>query len=111
MVFTYFLPFLFQLKNEKVHFIWTQFSELHSYLKKQAEDSESLNKKLAEMIALNTCQKSSSNGKGLKSNISAELKEIVARMDVRIHKLYKSLPTNAMMIVCSGHGDTAVVRR
>lgn len=109
MVFTFFLPFLFQLKNEKVQFIWTQFSELHSYLKKQAEDSESLNKKLAEMIALNTC--GSSKGKGLKSNISAELKEIVARMDVRIHKLYKSLPTNAMMIVCSGHGDTAVVRR
>ncbi|RHN77875.1 putative exoribonuclease II [Medicago truncatula] len=98
-----------ELKNEKVQFIWTQFSELHSYLKKQAEDSESLNKKLAEMIALNTC--GSSKGKGLKSNISAELKEIVARMDVRIHKLYKSLPTNAMMIVCSGHGDTAVVRR
>lgn len=100
-----------ELKNEKVHFIWTQFSELHSYLKKQAEDSESLNTKLAEMIALNTCQKSSSKGKVPKSNISAELKEIVARMDVRIHKLYKSLPTNAMMIVCSGHGDTAVVRR
>ncbi|XP_058724557.1 small RNA degrading nuclease 5 isoform X2 [Vicia villosa] len=100
-----------ELKNEKVHFIWTQFSELHSYLKKQAEDSDSLNKKIAEMIALHTCQKSNSNGKGLKPNISSELKEIVTRMDNKIHKLYKSLPTNAMMIVCTGHGDTAVVRR
>lgn len=106
-----FLPFLFQLKNEKVHFIWTQFSELHSYLNKQAEDSDSLNKKIAEMIALHTCQKNHSKGKGPKSNTSAELKEVVARMDNRIHKLYKSLPTNAMMIVCTGHGDTAVVRR
>ncbi|XP_012570613.1 small RNA degrading nuclease 5 isoform X2 [Cicer arietinum] len=100
-----------ELKNEKVHFIWTQFSELHSYLNKQAEDSDSLNKKIAEMIALHTCQKNHSKGKGPKSNTSAELKEVVARMDNRIHKLYKSLPTNAMMIVCTGHGDTAVVRR
>jgi RNA exonuclease 1 len=109
--FYLFLAFLFQLKNEKVHFIWTQFSELHTHLKKQAEDSDSLNKKLAEMIALHTCEKSSSKGKGLKSNVSAELKEILTRMDNRIHKLYKSLPTNAMLIVCTGHGDTAVVRR
>ncbi|WJX16635.1 Small RNA degrading nuclease 5 [Trifolium repens] len=100
-----------ELKNEKVHFIWTQFSELHTHLKKQAEDSDSLNKKLAEMIALHTCEKSSSKGKGLKSNVSAELKEILTRVDNRIHKLYKSLPTNAMLIVCTGHGDTAVVRR
>ncbi|CAL5206605.1 unnamed protein product [Lathyrus oleraceus] len=100
-----------ELHNEKVHFIWTQFSELDSYLKKQAEDSDSLNKKIAEMIALHTCQKNNSNGKGLKPNISSEVKEIVTRMDNKIHKLYKSLPTNAMMIVCTGHGDTAVVRR
>lgn len=99
------------MNNEKAHFIWTQFSELDSYLKKQAEDSDSLNKKIAEMIALHTCQKTHSNGKGLKPNISSEVKEIVTRMDNKIHKLYKSLPTNAMMIVCTGHGDTAVVRR
>ena len=97
----------FQLKNEKVHFIWTQFSELHSYLKKQAEDSEKLNKRLAEMMALRTCQK----GKGFKYGASAELKEILARMDARIRNLYMSLPTNAMVIICTGHGDTAVVRR
>lgn len=99
------------MKNEKVHFIWTQFSELHSYLKRQAEDPESLNKKLAEMMALHTCQKNSSQQKGFKLNSSTELKEILGRIDTRIHKLYTSLPTNAMIIVCTGHGDTAVVRR
>lgn len=95
------------MKNEKVHFIWTQFSELYSYLKKQAEDSEKLHKRLAEMMALRTCEK----GKGFKYNASSELKEILARMDARIRNLYMSLPTNAMVIICTGHGDTAVVRR
>lgn len=80
-------------------------------MKKQAEDSENLKKKLAEMMALHTCQKNDSKGKGFKLNKSAELKGILARMDTRVHKLYASLPTNAMMIVCTGHGDTAVVRR
>jgi len=99
------------VKNDKVHFIWTQFSELHSYLKKKAEDSDSLNERLAEMMALQTCQKNSDQQKGFKLKAPAELKEILARMDARIHNLYLSLPTNAMMIIFTGHGDTAIVRR
>ncbi|KAK7255747.1 hypothetical protein RIF29_29166 [Crotalaria pallida] len=100
-----------EVKNDKVHFIWTQFSELHSYLTKQAEDSEILNKRLAEMMALLTCQKNSTKSKGFKLDASAELKQILGRMDARIYKLYMSLPANAMLIICTGHGDTAVVRR
>lgn len=99
------------MKNDKVHFIWTQFSELHSYLKKQAEDSDSLNERLAEMMALQTCQNNSAKQKGFKLKAPAELKEIMARMDARIYNLYLSLPTNAMMIIFTGHGDTAIVRR
>lgn len=110
-LYVLFMPLLFQVKNEKVHFIWTQFSELHSYLQKQAEDSEILNKRLAEMMALLTCQKNFAKGKGFKLSASAELKEILVRMDTRIHSLYMSLPTNAMFIICTGHGDTAIVRR
>ncbi|XP_052722632.1 small RNA degrading nuclease 5 isoform X4 [Vigna angularis] len=100
-----------EVKNDKVHFIWTQFSELHSYLKKQAEDSDSLNERLAEMMALQTCQNNSAKQKGFKLKAPAELKEIMARMDARIYNLYLSLPTNAMMIIFTGHGDTAIVRR
>lgn len=103
--------YLFQVKNGKVHFIWTQFSELHSYLKKQAEDSESLNRRLAEMMALGTCQNNAAKGKGFKLKASDELKEILARMDARIQNLYLSLPKNAMLIICTGHGDTAIVCR
>ncbi|XP_054788606.1 small RNA degrading nuclease 5 isoform X2 [Prosopis cineraria] len=100
-----------EVKNDKVHFIWTQFSELHSYLKKQAEDSEILNKRLAEMMSLLTCKKNSAKGKDIKLRATTELKEILGRMDARIETLYKSLPSNAMLIICTGHGDTAIVHR
>ncbi|KAK4273945.1 hypothetical protein QN277_017244 [Acacia crassicarpa] len=100
-----------EVKNDKINFVWTQFSELHSYLKKQAEDSEILNKRLAEMISLLTCKKNSAKGKDIKLRATSELKEILSRMDSRIEALYKSLPSNAMLIICTGHGDTAIVHR
>ncbi|KAL6269075.1 hypothetical protein ACE6H2_025986 [Prunus campanulata] len=45
-----------EARNDRVHFVWTQFSELNRYFKKQAEDPEKLNGKLAEMISLLTCK-------------------------------------------------------
>ncbi|KAF5200895.1 Small rna degrading nuclease [Thalictrum thalictroides] len=100
-----------EVKNEKVHFIWTQFSELHSYYKRQAEDTEKLNVNVAEMISLLTCNKKSTRKKGIRCSMSSELKNILARMDSRIQSLYATLPNNAMFIVCTGHGDTALVQR
>ncbi|KAI5311876.1 hypothetical protein L3X38_041049 [Prunus dulcis] len=100
-----------EARNDRVHFIWTQFSELNAYFKKQAEDPEKLNGKLAEMISLLTCDKNSGNKKGIKCNLASELKEILKRVDTRIRTLYAALPTNAMIIVCTGHGDIATVYR
>lgn len=100
-----------EVKNDRVHFVWTQFSELNSYLKKQAEDEGKLNAKLAEMISLLTCQKKSANKKGIKCSMTSDLKEILTSLDVRVRSLYSSLPTNSMLIICTGHGDTAIVRR
>lgn len=97
--------------NEKVHFIWTQFSELNSFHKKQADDEERLNVKLAELLSLLTCDTKSVNKKRNRPKISVELREILARMDSRINDLYTSLPTNAMLIICTGHGDIALVQR
>lgn len=94
-----------------MHFVWAQFSELNRYFKKQAEDPEKLNGKLAEMISLLTCDKNSGNKKGIKCNLASELKEILKRVDTRIRTLYAALPTNAMIIVCTGHGDIATVYR
>ncbi|XP_019164209.1 PREDICTED: small RNA degrading nuclease 5 isoform X2 [Ipomoea nil] len=100
-----------EARNDKVHFIWTQFSELHSYFKKEADDAEKLNRKLAQMIAMLTCEKKSSNRKNIKYEITPELKNILNRMDVRVRSLYANLPPNAMLVICTGHGDTAIVQR
>ncbi|XWS23628.1 hypothetical protein CRYUN_Cryun28dG0031300 [Craigia yunnanensis] len=100
-----------EVKNDRVHFVWTQFSELNSYFRKQAEDDVKLNGKLAEMISLLTCNKKPANRKGTKYNISTELKEILTRIDARVRSLHAALPTNSMFIICSGHGDIAIVHR
>lgn len=101
----------FQVKNDKVHFVWTQFSELNSYFKKQAEDTDKLNAKLAEMISLLTCNKKSTTPKGIKFSVTSELKDILTCIDTRIRSLYHELPANTMLIICTGHGDTAIVHR
>ncbi|KAK3043685.1 hypothetical protein RJ639_000101 [Escallonia herrerae] len=100
-----------EVKNDKVQFVWAQFSDLNSYLKKQAEDFEKLHTKLAEMIALLTCNKSSTSRKSIKYNVTSELKDILGRLNARIRSVYSSLPANAMLIICTGHGDTPYVQR
>ncbi|XVE95596.1 hypothetical protein REPUB_Repub02eG0112400 [Reevesia pubescens] len=100
-----------EVKNDRVHFVWTQFSELNSYFRKQAEDDVKLNGKLAELISLLTCNKKPANRKGIKYNVSSELKEILTRIDARVRSLHSALPTNSMFIICTGHGDIAIVHR
>ncbi|KAK1441367.1 hypothetical protein QVD17_07217 [Tagetes erecta] len=100
-----------EVKNEKVHFVWAQFTELSCYYKNQAEDAEALNKKLAEMIALLTCNNTSKGTKSIKYTVTPDLKDLLGRLNSRIEKIYSKLPTNAMLILCSGHGDTAIVQR
>ncbi|KAF5725289.1 exonuclease family protein [Tripterygium wilfordii] len=100
-----------EAKNDRVQFVWTQFSELNSYFKRQAADTEKLYGKLAEMISLLTCHRKSGNGKGIKESISPELEEILSHIDAGVRCLYAALPVNAMLLICTGHGDTAIVHR
>ncbi|KAH0681328.1 hypothetical protein KY284_022413 [Solanum tuberosum] len=100
-----------EVRNDKVQFIWTQFAELYAYLRKQADDSEELNKKLAEMIALMTCEKQSNSRKSIKFDVTPELKDILGCMNRRVRSIYSNLPLNAMLIICTGHGNTAIVQR
>ncbi|MFS7949003.1 putative exoribonuclease II [Helianthus anomalus] len=100
-----------EVKNEKIHFVWAQFTELSCYYKKQAEDAEALNKKLAEMIALLTCNNKSKSRKSIKYTITPDLKDVLHRLNSRVKNVFSNLPTNAMLILCSGHGDTAIVQR
>ncbi|XP_073140966.1 small RNA degrading nuclease 5 isoform X2 [Henckelia pumila] len=99
-----------EVKNNRVHFIWTQFTELFSYFKKQAEDDEHLNSKLAEMISLVTCSKSTSQ-KSIMYKVTSELKDILSRIDNRVSSLYASLTCNTMLVICTGHGDTVMVQK
>lgn len=93
-----------------MHFVWAQFSELFTYLKTQANDDEKLNAKLAEMIALLTCGQPTSK-KSIGYSVTSGLKEILSRINGRVKSIYSSLPRNAMLVICTGHGDTAVVHR
>ncbi|KAJ6845952.1 small RNA degrading nuclease 5 isoform X2 [Iris pallida] len=100
-----------EVQNEKVSFIWTRFSGLNSYYNVQAQDSERLKFRLAAITSLLTCKESSTREFAKRSVISSELKDILGYMDARIQKLYNALPSNTLLIVSSGHGDTAIVRR
>ncbi|XP_056164723.1 small RNA degrading nuclease 5 isoform X2 [Syzygium oleosum] len=100
-----------EVKSERAHFVWAHFSELYSYFEKQAEESDSLNRRLAELMSLLTCKKNSVKRNKAKCSIAPELEEILGRIDTRVRSLYDALPTNAMLIICTGHGDTAIVRR
>ncbi|KAL8481866.1 hypothetical protein ACS0TY_028131 [Phlomoides rotata] len=99
-----------EVKNDRVHFIWTQFTELFSYFKKQADNDEKLNTSIAEMIALLTCSKPTGR-KSIAYNVTSELRDILKRIDNRVKSLYSSLPSNAMLVICTGHGDIAVVQK
>lgn len=91
--------------------MWAHFTELTSFYKKQVEDAEALNKKLAEMIASLTCNTKSEGKKSIKYTVTPDLKDVLSRLNSRIKNIYANLPSNAMLILCSGHGDTAIVQR
>ncbi|KAK6159639.1 hypothetical protein DH2020_003020 [Rehmannia glutinosa] len=99
-----------EVKNDRVHFIWTQFTELFSYFKKQADDEDNLNTKIAEMISLLTCSNSTGRKK-IAYNVTSEMKDILSQIDKRVKSLYSCLPSNAMLVICTGHGDTAIVQQ
>ncbi|KAG2615208.1 small RNA degrading nuclease 5-like isoform X1 [Panicum virgatum] len=99
-----------EVKNDKVSFIWTQFSGLISYYRRRAQDPEKLKSCVAEAIALKTCEGKTASKKA-KRQICPELKEVLCQLDKKIRELYVALPDNAMLIICTGHGDTPLVQR
>ncbi|KAF3793167.1 Small RNA degrading nuclease 5 [Nymphaea thermarum] len=100
-----------ELNNERINFIWAQFSELNSYFTKQAKDDKKLGAQIAEMISLMTCNDNSGQKSLVKSFITPELKEILTRLDTRIQSLYNALPTNSLFILSTGHGNITIVQR
>ncbi|KAJ4819093.1 Small RNA degrading nuclease 5 [Rhynchospora pubera] len=98
-----------EVKNKKVNFIWTQFSGLISYLRRQSQDAEKLKCKIAEVLSLSTCDEKSARKKT--KDMCPELKNVLSEIDSKIAKLYNSLPVNSMLIIATGHGDTPLVQR
>jgi len=43
--------------------------------------------------------------------VSSELQAILQHMDKRFRNLFTALPTNGLLIISTGHGDTATVKR
>lgn len=84
---------------------------MDSYYQIQAEDPEKLGCSVAQTISLCSCNSKSSEGERRAGMLDVEARDILSRMDTRIQKLYNALPPNALFIVCTGHGDTASVRR
>eukprot|EP00249_Psilotum_nudum_P018283 c26728_g2_i1 orf=54-1868(+) len=99
-----------EVNNCNRNFIWLQFSELDSYYKRQAENLDSLTTHAAQMASLMTCNRAVEKFDAQR-NVSAEFQNILLQMDERIKQLHSALPSNTMLIVASGHGDTASVRR
>lgn len=63
------------------------------------------------MISLLTCHNNPVKRKGSNGGPRPELEEVLHRLDGRVRGLYDDLPSNALLIICTGHGDTAIVRR
>ncbi|XP_039133587.1 small RNA degrading nuclease 5 isoform X1 [Dioscorea cayenensis subsp. rotundata] len=99
-----------EVKNERVGFIWTRFSALDSYFKEQAQDAQKFGCRVAEVISLQTCNKKSDRKDKKHGMRNSELKNILSCVDARIQRLYDALPNNTMFVVCTGHGDTAIVQ-
>ncbi|XP_020573803.1 small RNA degrading nuclease 5-like isoform X2 [Phalaenopsis equestris] len=100
-----------EIKKEKVKFIWTRFSGLDSYYQMQAEDPGKLGCRVAQTISLRTCSSKSSEEDMKHGMLNVKIRDILSQIDGRIQKLYNELPSNALFIVCTGHGDTASVQR
>ncbi|THU58817.1 hypothetical protein C4D60_Mb03t18450 [Musa balbisiana] len=78
---------------------------------KQAQDVERLRHGIAEVISSMTCKRKKARTTIKHGALCSELKDILTGIDVKIQKLYNALPNNALLIVSTGHGDTAIVQR
>lgn len=100
-----------EVKNQLRNFVWIQFSDLLSFYEEQAKTSTStLTAHAAQMAALMTCHKT----EGIlntETKVSTELQNVLVQVDDRVKELHSVLPINTMLVVASGHGDTATVRR
>lgn len=91
-------------------FVWTQLADVNTYLDRRAQNPEQNAALVAEVAALKTCNEDDPDSL-IDLPISREFELILAKTDERVKALYDALPVNAMLLVVTGHGDTACLRR
>ena len=113
-----------EVKKATVDFVWAQFADLNAYYEDQARATENWATRMAEMAAIMTSNKLDkskcrSEDKSSKPDSAEEacrvlpegLQTELTRLDERFKKVYDALQPNTLLIVATGHGDTASVRR
>lgn len=63
----------------------------------------------AAMSALLTC--SGGRTEAAVPPLTAALEQVLLRLDARVQAIYEGLPPNVLLLVATGHGDTATVRK
>lgn len=100
----------FQVRNKQRNFVWVQFSDLQLLYEQQAKGLETLTAHAAQVAALMTCS-TAVGTVNVKRCSTKELKNALIQLDDRVRQLHSALPSQSMLIVASGHGDIATVRR
>ncbi|BBN16200.1 RNA exonuclease [Marchantia polymorpha subsp. ruderalis] len=99
-----------EVNKPEVDFVWTQLADVNTYLDRRAQNPEQNAALVAEVAALKTCNEDDPDSL-IDLPISREFELILAKTDERVKALYDALPVNAMLLVVTGHGDTACLRR
>lgn len=99
-----------EVGNKRRNFVWVQFSDLQLFYEEQAKSLATLTTHAAQMAALLTCNAPSEKAT-VKRKMTTELQNVLLQLDDRVKQLYGALSSNTMLVVASGHGDTATVRR
>lgn len=100
-----------EVQKSSIHFLWAHLSDLYKYYEDRSLDPDSLAALAAQQTAFMTCGTESKENEILLPPVSEGLKAVLSKMNQRVKRVHDALPTNAMMIIVTGHGDTASTRR
>ncbi|MCO5581525.1 hypothetical protein L7F22_035411 [Adiantum nelumboides] len=99
-----------EVRNKQRKFVWVQFSELQQFYEEEARNLDTLSAHCAQVIALSTCDRAVDK-EYIGRSSSEELKTKLSQLDDRVRQLHGTLDSQSMLLVFSGHGDIATVRR
>ena len=112
-----------EVKSQTANLIWTQFEDVYAQLESEVSARLCVEDLVEELEKEREEEEEEEEGKKAKAPLSSRLAEIqesfeasaevqakLRKMDERIGEIHASLPSNTMMIVLSGQGNTAYIR-